>query len=255
AAVRAGEPVRAAAAGVDRPRLRPHHARLQPHLQPAGRALAAHVPPGRLRRGGRCRHGRGPDHVRPHPAAGPGMSAPAVDRPQALRRRRSGSLTHPHRTGFALVAPAVALVVVFVFVPLVVAVYISLTNFPLIGPYRFIGLDNYVSVVTDPTFWGSLGYTLLYTAIVTLPILLLGYGLAVLVRSNRRGATLLRTIFFVPFVIGLTTLSFLSLLEAQPNSGLINVVLKALGVTDGTTAWLVDGPAATGLLCVMVIWG
>ncbi|GGM29288.1 carbohydrate ABC transporter permease [Promicromonospora citrea] len=183
------------------------------------------------------------------------MSAPAVDRPQTLRRRRSGSLTHPHRTGLALVTPAVALVVVFVFVPLVVAVYISLTNFPLIGPYRFIGLTNYASVLTDPTFWGSLGYTLLYTAIVTLPILLLGYGLAVLVRSNRRGATLLRTIFFVPFVIGLTTLSFLTLLEAQPNSGLVNVVLKALGITDGTTAWLVDGPLATGLLCVMVIWG
>ncbi|MCP2262713.1 carbohydrate ABC transporter permease [Promicromonospora thailandica] len=191
------------------------------------------------------------------------MSAPTtgarpltpVPQPQTLRRRRSGTLTHPHRTGLALVTPAVALVVVFVFVPLVVAVYISLTNFPLIGPYRFIGLDNYASVLTDPTFWGSLGYTLLYTAIVTLPILLLGYGLAVLVRSNRRGATLLRTIFFVPFVIGLTTLSFLTLLEAQPNSGLINVALKTLGITDGTTAWLVDGPLATGLLCVMVIWG
>lgn len=167
----------------------------------------------------------------------------------------SGSLTHPRRTGLALITPAVALVVVFVFVPLVVAVYISLTNFPLIGSYRFIGLENYASVLTDPTFWDALAYTLLYTAIVTLPILLLGYSLAVLVRSNRRGATLLRTIFFVPFVIGLTTLSFLMLLEAQPNSGMVNVVLKALGITDGTTAWLVDGPLATGLLCVMVVWG
>jgi multiple sugar transport system permease protein len=167
----------------------------------------------------------------------------------------SGSLTHPRRTGLALITPALVLVVVFVFVPLVVAAYISLTNFPLIGPYRFIGLDNYASVLTDPTFWDALGYTLLYTAIVTLPILLLGYGLAVLVRSNRRGATLLRTIFFVPFVIGLTTLSFLMLLEAQPNSGMVNVLLKWLGLTDGTTAWLVNGPLATGLLCVMVVWG
>lgn len=189
----------------------------------------------------------------PAVAGRPPTSGPAT--PSAPRRRKGGTLTHPHRTGLALVTPAVALVVVFVFVPLVVAVYISLTNFPLIGPYRFIGLDNYASVLTDPTFWGALGYTLLYTAIVTLPILLLGYGLAVLVRSNRRGATLLRTIFFVPFVIGLTTLSFLMLLEAQPNSGMVNVALRFLGITDGTTAWLVDGPLATGLLCVMVIWG
>lgn len=183
------------------------------------------------------------------------MSAPSVREPRPMRDPRRGTLTHPRRTGLALITPAVALVVVFVFVPLAVAAYISLTNFPLIGPYRFIGFDNYASVLADPTFWDALGYTLLYTAIVTLPILLLGYGLAVLVRSNRRGATLLRTIFFVPFVIGLTTLSFLMLLEAQPNSGMVNVVLKWLGITDGTTAWLVDGPLATGLLCVMVVWG
>ena len=193
------------------------------------------------------------------------MSAPAVARtgpaagrarPDGARRpaRRHGTLTHPARTGLLLVAPAVAFVVVFVLVPLVSAVGISFTNLPLIGPWRFIGLENYASVLTDPTFWRAVGYTLLYTAIVTLPILALGYALAVVVRSNRRGATLLRTIFFVPYVIGLTTLSFLMLLEAQPNSGMVNVVLKTLGITDGTTAWLVDGPLATGLLCVMVIW-
>lgn len=165
-----------------------------------------------------------------------------------------GTLTHPARTGLLLVAPAVAFVVVFVMVPLVSAVGISLTNLPLIGSWRFIGLENYASVLTDPTFWRAVGYTLLYTAIVTGPILLLGYALAVVVRANRRGATVLRTIFFVPYVIGLTTLSFLMLLEAQPDSGMVNVVLRGLGITDGSTAWLVDGPLATGLLCAMVIW-
>lgn len=178
------------------------------------------------------------------------MSTAAVARPA----RRHGTLTHPARTGLLLVAPAVAFVVVFVLVPLVSAVGISFTNLPLIGSWRFVGLENYASVLTDPTFWRAVGYTLLYTAIVTLPILALGYALAVVVRSNRRGATVLRTIFFVPYVIGLTTLSFLMLLEAQPNSGMVNIVLRALGITDGTTAWLVDGPLATGLLCVMVIW-
>jgi multiple sugar transport system permease protein len=192
------------------------------------------------------------------------MSAPTVTRPDAAGRARAstgrrparghGTLTHPARTGLLLVAPAVAFVVVFVLVPLVSAVGISFTNLPLIGSWRFIGLENYASVLTDPTFWRAVGYTLLYTAIVTLPILTLGYALAVVVRSNRRGATVLRTIFFVPYVIGLTTLSFLMLLEAQPSSGMVNVILLTLGVTDGTTAWLVDGPLATGLLCVMVIW-
>lgn len=164
------------------------------------------------------------------------------------------SLTHPPRTGLLLTLPAVVFVVVFVMIPLLVAIYISLTNFPLIGSYRFIGLKNYAQVFTDPAFGRALLYTLIYTAIVTGPILVVGYVLAVLVRSNRRGARLLRTIFFLPFVVGLTTLSFLTLLEAQPNSGMINVVLRWLHITDGSTAWLVSGPLGTALICVLVVW-
>jgi multiple sugar transport system permease protein len=143
---------------------------------------------------------------------------------------------------------------VFVFVPLVAAVYISLTNWPLIGTYRFIGFQNYATLFQDPTFVQSILYTLLYTAIVTVPILVLGYFLAVVVRSRRRGSTILRTILFLPYVVGLTTLSFMLVLEAQPSSGLVNVVLKLLHITDGTTAWLVNGPLATLLICVLVVW-
>src|SRR3954454_3920836 len=156
------------------------------------------------------------------------------------RRRRwagEGSLTHPSPTGVALVTPALAFVVVFVLAPLAFAVYISLTNWPLIGSYHFVGLRNYANIVQDVAFWQSVGYTLLYTAIVTLPIVVVGYLMAVVVRANRRGSTALRTIFFLPFVIGLSTLSFLLVLEAQPGSGAVNQVLKALHITDGQTAW------------------
>lgn len=184
---------------------------------------------------------------RPAPVLDP---ARASSSPGATR----ASLTHPPRVGLALVTPAVLFVSVFVLAPLVFAVYISLTNWPLIGEYRFVGLQNYLTLFSDPAFVESIGYTLLYTAIVTLPILALGYGLAVIVRARRRGSTVLRTIFFLPYVVGLTTLSFMLVLEAQPSSGLINIVLRLLGVTDGTTAWLVDGPLATGLIIVLVIW-
>jgi multiple sugar transport system permease protein len=168
---------------------------------------------------------------------------------------KTGTITHPSRTGVALVSPALAFVGVFVLAPLVFAVYISLTNWPLIGDYHFIGLDNYAAIGRDSAFWQAVLYTLLYTAIVTVPILVVGYLMAVLVRANRRGSTLLRTVFFLPYVIGLSTLSFMAVLEAQPDSGGIDVLLKALGITDGTTAWLVDAPLATGLISVLVIWG
>jgi multiple sugar transport system permease protein len=171
------------------------------------------------------------------------------------RRRGGGSLTHPASTGWLLVTPALVFVGVFVVAPLVFAVYISLTNWPLVGSYRFIGLANYTAIAKDSAFLQSVLYTLLYTALVTLPILVVGYLMAVVVRARRRGSTLLRTIFFLPYVIGLSVLSFITVLEAQPGSGAINVLLRALGITDGSTAWLVDRGLATGLIVVLVVWG
>ena len=147
------------------------------------------------------------------------------------------------------------MIAVFVLTPLLFALGISFTDWPLIGDVEPAGLTNYLNIGSDAGFLHAVGYTLLYTAIVTLPILVLGYLLAVLVRGRRRGATLLRTVFFLPFVVGLSTLSFLTILEAQPTSGAINLVLAALGITDGSTAWLVNGPLATGLISALVIWG
>jgi len=170
-------------------------------------------------------------------------------------RRGGGSLTHPASTGWMLVAPALLCVVVFVLAPLLFAIYISMTNWPLIGSYRFIGFANYAAILKDAAFAKSVGYTLLYTGIVTLPILVVGYLMAVVVRGRRRGSTLLRTVFFLPYVIGLSVLSFITVLEAQPDSGAINVLLKALGITDGSTAWLVDAKLGTALICALVIWG
>jgi len=169
-------------------------------------------------------------------------------------RRRPRSLTHRPATGVLLIVPALALVAFFALAPLVLALFISFTNWPLIGEHRFVGLDNYLQAVQDPGMWKALRYTLLYTGIVTGPILLLGYGLAVLVRSNRRGATVLRTIFFLPYVIGLTTLSYMLVLEAQPDSGVLNRILAGLGLSDGSTAWLLDGVLGTIVLSALVIW-
>jgi multiple sugar transport system permease protein len=156
--------------------------------------------------------------------------------------------------GALLVSPALLFVGVFVLFPLLFAVYMSLTNWPLIGPHQFVGLRNYAQIGQDAVFGASVRFTLIYTGIVTLPILLVGYGLAVLVRANRRGSTVLRTAFFLPFVVGLTTESFMAYLELQPHTGAVNFVLDKLGITDGSTGWLVSsGPAITAV-CVLVVW-
>jgi multiple sugar transport system permease protein len=158
------------------------------------------------------------------------------------------------RTGTALVAPAFALVAVFVLFPLGFAVYISLTDWPLIGSYHFIGTSNYAELAHDTVFIHSVLFTLLYTAIVTGPILVLGYGLAAFVRARRPGAVVFRTAFFLPFIVGLATESFMLLLELQPDSGAVDAVLGKLGLASSSTAWTVHYGLALGAICVFVIW-
>lgn len=168
--------------------------------------------------------------------------------------RRGAQARRNARTGLVLVVPALAVVGVFVLYPLGFGVYISLTNWPLVGSYHFTGLANYATLAHNPLFLGSIVFTLKYTAIVTLPILAVGYGLAVLVRANRPGATIFRTLLFLPFIIGLTTLSYMSVVELQPTSGTVNFLLSKLGIVSDTTAWLVHAGLATTAICVLVVW-
>lgn len=168
--------------------------------------------------------------------------------------RRSAQARRNARTGLVLIVPALAVVGVFVLYPLGFGVYISLTNWPLVGSYHFIGMANYSTLAHNPLFLGSIVFTLKYTAIVTLPILAVGYGLAILVRANRPGATIFRTLVFLPFIIGLTTLSYMSVVELQPTSGTANFLLSKLGIVSDTTAWLVHAGLATTAICVLVVW-
>jgi len=169
-------------------------------------------------------------------------------------RRQAGLAGRQGRAGQLLVLPALVLVIVFVLFPLGFALYISLTDWPLIGSARFVGIENYTALFSDVAFGRSILFTLLYTAIVTVPIFVLGYLLAMFVRTKRRGAVLFRTLLFLPYVVGLTAVSFVLVLELQPGTGVINFLLAKAHVTDGQTAWLVSTGPAILITCLLVVW-
>lgn len=180
--------------------------------------------------------------VPPHPST---AWPPPASRGLSKRAARIGAL---------LVSPACILVAMFVIFPLCFAIYISLTNWPLIGPYHYVGLQNYRNLVHDAQFIHAVEFTCEYTAIVTGPIFLVGYGLAVLLRANRFGAKVFRTIFFLPFVVGLTTESFMFAIELQPNAGWVDWALSKVGLASATQAWTVSHDRALLMISVLVVW-
>lgn len=176
-----------------------------------------------------------------------GAAGPARRR-RGLERRRS-------LVGLGLALPAFAVVAVFFFVPLGWAFYISLTDWPLVGAYHYIGFANYTALVHDSVFLHSLLFTLEYTAIVTPCVFVVGYGLAMLIRRRLKGIGIFRTMYFLPSVVGLTTISFMAILELQPNSGVVDFVLSKLHIVGASTAWLASPGLALIGISVMVIWG
>jgi multiple sugar transport system permease protein len=170
------------------------------------------------------------------------------------RAPRSAEARRTTRAGLALVSPALLFAGVFTLFPLGFGIYISLTDWPLIGPYHFIGLSNYTALVHNSVFLQSIVFTLEYTAIVTIPIFVVGYALAVFVRSNRPGTTVFRTLIFIPYIVGLVTESYMAVVELQPDSGTANFVLSKLGIVSDSTAWLVHTGLAMVAICVLVVW-
>ncbi|MEO6998100.1 MAG: sugar ABC transporter permease, partial [Terracoccus sp.] len=95
-----------------------------------------------------------------------------------MKSRRTRMARGESLTGYAFVAPNLVLLTVFVLVPLVWAVVISFQSTNGFGAGRFIGLDNYTRLATDPVFWRSTANTVLFTVIVTPVSMVLGLGIA-----------------------------------------------------------------------------
>jgi multiple sugar transport system permease protein len=179
---------------------------------------------------------------------------PATE-PQGRRRLRSSAQSRRNaRTGLLLAAPALLFVVVFALYPLGFGAYISLTNWPLVGAYHFIGFSNYTALIHNSVFVESIIFTLKYTAIVTVPIFVVGYGLAVFVRGNRPASTTFRTLIFLPYIVGLVTESYMAVVELQPTSGSANWLLSKVGLASSSTAWLVHTGLALTAVSILVIW-
>jgi multiple sugar transport system permease protein len=192
----------------------------------------------------------------PTRAGAPAPVGHAVSRPRVefvevvmyrSRRRRL--------VGLAYLAPALIFVLVFTGYPLGQMVWMSLHNWSLITPPRYVGLANYERAFSDHQFWVSFLFTLKYTVLIT-PILIVGgYLLALLTASNARLRRFTRTVVFIPVVIGLGVSSLLWYWLFSPTSGVINRLLSDLGIISEPVLWLgVDADLSNAAIITSVVW-
>jgi multiple sugar transport system permease protein len=181
-------------------------------------------------------------------AAGASATATAAPRRAPRRRRQRGEAL----TGLLFTTPALVVFTVFMFVPLGMTAYYSLTRYSGFGRPRFIGGGNYTEMLSDPLFWRSLVNTGVFTAL-TVPLSLAG-GLALALLLNRampaRG--LLRALFYVPVVISAVASGIVSRWIYNEGFGILNRLLELVGAPG--VPWQTDGVAAMASIIVVNTW-
>jgi len=155
------------------------------------------------------------------------------------------------------VAPAILLLVVFVYYPVVDNARLSLYRWGPFSPNEtFIGLDNYTALGRDPVFWSSLFNNVAY-AVVSV-IVQVGGGLILagileeLVRGRLRG--IFRTIYFIPAVLSLTITGLLFQFMYNPQIGLVNGFLDLVGLESWKHSWLGESATAIWAIIAMSQW-
>lgn len=181
--------------------------------------------------------------------------APEVLAPDPRGRRRGRRTSASWReavAGYLFASPVVALLAVFVLVPLVGAVVVSLQRTDGFGAGTFVGLDNYARLVTDPLFWRVLANTVLYTVVVTSLSMGLGLGAAVLLDSALPATPVFRTVLVLPMAISGVATALMGLLFFDENTGILDALLRAVGLPE--VSWQSSGPAAFASVVLVTLW-
>lgn len=155
-------------------------------------------------------------------------------------------------TAALFLAPALVVLGVFVFYPILAAGHISLTSWNGFDPVKpFVGLQNYVQLAGDAEFWNSLLVTVLYGIGVCLLSVVSGLAVALLLDAPLRGLGVYRTIYFLPVVTSSVAAAIVWRYMLDP-SGFVNGVLAQIGI-DGPD-WLANRWLALGALTLLTVW-
>lgn len=156
----------------------------------------------------------------------------------------------------ALVLPGAAVLLFAVVVPIGFSVYYSLTDWAGFGDYRNIGFDNYRDILTDdPVFWRSLWNVIVLIVVTIFVQNPVAFALAaILSRISARASRILRTVYFIPAALSLVVVAKLWVDIFNPNFGILNKLLSAIGLESLAVAWLSDPRTALWAVLWIIIW-
>lgn len=155
-------------------------------------------------------------------------------------------------TPYLFLGPALVLLGIFVVYPIIAVAFYSFTDYDIVRPPVWVGLDNFQRLFEDETFWLALTHSFVYL-LVTPIIIALSIALAIAVNRRLRGIQIYRALYFVPAVSGSIAIG-LSWRWLFDRTGFVNGLLQSVGVIHQPVEWLATPSLVLPIAMLLTIW-
>ncbi len=150
--------------------------------------------------------------------------------------------------GLYFVLPALIGTFIFIIIPIFCSFALSFTDWDLLNEVKFVGLDNYRAVFSEPVFFQILLNTVVYAISVTVFAVIIPFLIASILNTKLRGAEWFKTIYFLPFITPAVVIAIVWAWIFDPNIGGVNMLFKT------HLTWLFDTHLAMPVLIFVSIW-
>ncbi len=148
--------------------------------------------------------------------------------------------------------PALLLVGILIFIPLILTGYYGLMKWDGIGAMQFIGLENYQRVIQDMRFWDSAKHSFLLAVFSTLSLIIY-LLISMILASKIKGADLLRKLYLIPMLLSSVAIAQLWIKVYNPANGMLNTILAWFGV-ENPPLWLANPDIVLYSIFIPILW-
>lgn len=150
--------------------------------------------------------------------------------------------------GYLFILPSIVGILIFIIIPILCSFSLSFTEWDLLGDIKFVGLDNYKAVFSEPEFIQILINTFVYAISTTFFAVLIPLLIASALNTKIQGCEIFKTIYFLPFITPAVVIAIVWGWIFDPNVGGVNMLLKT------HFTWLFDTRLAMPILIFVSVW-
>ena len=158
--------------------------------------------------------------------------------------------------GYLLILPSMVVIFSIIIWPILYSIYLSFHQLYLVRPkeFPFVGLENYLKILSNRVFWAAVGRTFYFTGISGGAEIILGLGIALVLNQDFKGRAFMRGLIILPWALSSVVNGMMWKWIYDGRYGALNGILLQLGWIDSYKIWLADPKVAMNFVIIAKIW-